>query len=51
MNAAGRDAFNRVWESPETLPTRAEVNDPPAWISRVLGAVDPSAPLGSPATA
>jgi coenzyme F420 biosynthesis associated uncharacterized protein len=37
INTAGRDAFNRVWESPETLPTKVEVNDPNAWMSRVLG--------------
>lgn len=35
--AAGMDGFNRVWESPETLPTRAELDDPGAWIRRVLG--------------
>ena len=31
--------FNRVWTSPETLPTRAEITDPDAWIARVLGDV------------
>jgi uncharacterized protein (DUF2342 family) len=25
----------RVWESPETLPTDAEFDDPDAWIRRV----------------
>ncbi len=34
--AAGMDGFNRVWESPETVPTRAELADPGAWIRRVL---------------
>ncbi|WP_250284931.1 MULTISPECIES: zinc-dependent metalloprotease [unclassified Frankia] len=34
---AGVDAFNLVWESPETLPTRAELVDPVAWMQRVLG--------------
>ncbi len=34
---AGVDGFNRVWESPETLPTRAEVVDAGAWMARVLG--------------
>lgn len=31
----GRDDFNRVWESPETLPSMAEIRDPSDWISRV----------------
>jgi coenzyme F420 biosynthesis associated uncharacterized protein len=35
--AAGHEAFNRVWESPETLPTKVEINDPAVWMSRVLG--------------
>ncbi|SHK69803.1 putative hydrolase/uncharacterized protein, coenzyme F420 biosynthesis associated [Pseudonocardia thermophila] len=34
--AAGMAGFNRVWESPETLPTRAELLDPGAWLRRVL---------------
>ncbi|MDQ1630500.1 MAG: Zincin-like metallopeptidase, partial [Frankiaceae bacterium] len=29
--------FNQVWTSPETLPTRAEISDPKAWMARVLG--------------
>jgi coenzyme F420 biosynthesis associated uncharacterized protein len=33
--AAGMDGFNRVWESPETLPTRAELADPGAWLRRI----------------
>ena len=33
--AAGMDGFNRVWESPETLPTRAELAEPAAWVRRV----------------
>jgi coenzyme F420 biosynthesis associated uncharacterized protein len=36
--AAGMDGFNQVWESPETLPTRAELADPGAWLRRVHGA-------------
>jgi coenzyme F420 biosynthesis associated uncharacterized protein len=35
--ATGMDGFNRVWESPETLPTRAELTDPGAWVRRVHG--------------
>jgi coenzyme F420 biosynthesis associated uncharacterized protein len=33
--AAGMDGFNRIWEGPETLPTRAELADPGAWLRRV----------------
>jgi coenzyme F420 biosynthesis associated uncharacterized protein len=51
MKTAGRDGFNRVWESAQTLPTRAEINDPPTWVRRVLDVSDPSAPVGSTATA
>ena len=35
--AVGTDGFNRVWESPETLPKPAEIEKPSAWVSRVLG--------------
>ncbi|GLZ77198.1 hypothetical protein Afil01_20050 [Actinorhabdospora filicis] len=35
VTRVGMDAFNRVWTSPETLPTRAELADPAAWIARV----------------
>jgi coenzyme F420 biosynthesis associated uncharacterized protein len=35
VDAIGMDGFNRVWESPETIPTMAEINDPRAWITRV----------------
>ena len=31
----GMDGFNRVWTSPETLPLRAEITDPAAWVARV----------------
>ena len=33
---AGMDGFNRVWTSPETLPTLAEIADPAAWVARVV---------------
>ena len=33
----GRDGFNAVWSSPDTLPHAAEIVDPPAWVRRVHG--------------
>src|SRR5581483_5577466 len=35
---AGMDTFNRVWTSPETLPTRDELATPRRWLERVGGA-------------
>jgi len=50
--AVGMDNFNKVWTSPETLPTHAEIKDPPQWIARVVGAaaLEPGAisELGEP---
>lgn len=37
VDRVGMAAFNQVWQSPETLPSRAEIADPDAWIRRVLG--------------
>lgn len=34
--AVGRDEFNLVWTSPETLPTLAEIHQPDSWIDRVV---------------
>jgi putative hydrolase len=31
----GRRAFDAVWESPESLPTVAELSDPAHWLARV----------------
>ncbi|WP_235529972.1 zinc-dependent metalloprotease [Nocardioides sp. Root151] len=31
------DGFNAVWESPENLPSKAEIEDPTAWVARVHG--------------
>jgi coenzyme F420 biosynthesis associated uncharacterized protein len=35
VGAVGMEGFNAVWTSPETLPTRAEITDPAAWVRRV----------------
>ncbi len=35
VDTVGMDGFNAVWTSPETLPSRAEIKDPQAWIRRV----------------
>lgn len=32
---AGMNGFNAVWRSPNTLPSRAELADPDAWLRRV----------------
>ncbi|GLU47342.1 hypothetical protein Nans01_16930 [Nocardiopsis ansamitocini] len=36
VTQVGMADFNRVWESPETLPTLAEIRSPEAWIARVV---------------
>ncbi|HEU4547024.1 MAG TPA: zinc-dependent metalloprotease [Microlunatus sp.] len=33
--AVGMDGLNRVWTSPETLPSKAEIADPQIWLSRM----------------
>ena len=38
VEQVGMDGFNAVWTSPQTLPTKAEIADPDAWVERVLGA-------------
>jgi putative hydrolase len=35
VEQAGMTGFNRVWTSPNTLPTRSEIADPGAWLTRV----------------
>ena len=34
----GMAEFNKVWTSPGTLPTRAEIASPRSWVNRVIGA-------------
>ncbi|HEY0449140.1 zinc-dependent metalloprotease [Actinophytocola sp.] len=40
VDAVGMDGFNDVWTSPETIPLRAEMGDPAAWVRRVHGPRD-----------
>jgi coenzyme F420 biosynthesis associated uncharacterized protein len=37
VEEAGMATFNKVWTSPETLPTPDEITDPLAWLGRVDG--------------
>ncbi len=37
VDAVGMSGFNRVWESPATLPTREEIRQPLDWVRRVHG--------------
>ena len=36
VEEVGMPDFNKVWTSPETLPTRAEFTDPHLWVERVV---------------
>jgi coenzyme F420 biosynthesis associated uncharacterized protein len=36
VKRAGMEQFNAVFAGPETLPSRAEIHDPDAWMQRVL---------------
>jgi coenzyme F420 biosynthesis associated uncharacterized protein len=37
VERVGMEGFNRVWESPLTLPYLSELTDPDAWVARVHG--------------
>ena len=36
VDKVGMADFNAVWEDPAHLPTKAEIADPAAWVTRVL---------------
>jgi coenzyme F420 biosynthesis associated uncharacterized protein len=36
VDKAGMAEFNAVWEHPDNLPSKAEIADPEAWVTRVL---------------
>jgi coenzyme F420 biosynthesis associated uncharacterized protein len=36
VNKVGMEQFNAVWAGPENLPSKSEIGDPQAWITRVL---------------
>jgi len=36
VDRVGMAGFNRVWTSPNTLPTKEEIHDPAAWVARVV---------------
>ncbi|MEU5364636.1 zinc-dependent metalloprotease [Streptomyces sp. NPDC005925] len=37
VGQVGMDGFNRVWTSPNTLPTKAEIAKPADWVARMHG--------------
>ncbi len=37
IDKVGMDDFNAVWAGPENLPSKSEIHDPAAWITRVHG--------------
>jgi len=37
VDQVGVAGFNRIWESPQTLPTLAEISEPGRWVARVHG--------------
>jgi uncharacterized protein (DUF2342 family) len=36
VERAGMEGFNRVWARADNLPTKAELADPQAWVTRVV---------------
>jgi coenzyme F420 biosynthesis associated uncharacterized protein len=37
VGSVGMERFNTVWTGPDTLPLLSEIEDPDAWVARVLG--------------
>ncbi|GGU92045.1 hypothetical protein GCM10010182_03980 [Actinomadura cremea] len=37
VTEVGMSGFNKVWDSPESLPTHVEIKEPDLWIARVVG--------------
>jgi coenzyme F420 biosynthesis associated uncharacterized protein len=35
--SAGDQGFAQIWDAPENLPSAVEIEDPAAWVRRVLG--------------
>lgn len=48
VERSGIDGFNRVWASPQNLPTQEEISRPERWIARIDGA--PALPGANGAT-
>ena len=49
VDETGMATFNKVWTSPDTLPTKAEFADPQLWLDRVANfsrPTDPDLPPG-----
>ncbi|MFJ8826253.1 zinc-dependent metalloprotease [Streptomyces sp. NPDC102467] len=40
VDEVGMDGFNRIWTSPNTLPTKAEIAKPADWVARVHNKTD-----------
>jgi coenzyme F420 biosynthesis associated uncharacterized protein len=47
VEEAGMATFNKVWTSPETLPTKDELQDPHLWLERVDGDTPAVSPADS----
>lgn len=41
VDQVGMDGFNRVWTSPNTLPTKSEIAKPADWVARVHRRAEP----------
>jgi hypothetical protein len=44
----GREAIDRLWDGPASVPTEAEMADPAAWVGRVTAVA--SSPARAPGT-